>query len=132
MSLKEACMLVVQASLMGDGGEIYVLRMGTPVKIVEMARDLIALHGLRPDVDLKIDIVGLRPGEKLHEDLTVGGESVTESAHSNIVTAHPTLPEGWDLDAVLSELQDLVDHGDEDGIRSFLGKLIPDSQIVGN
>ncbi len=132
MSLKEACMLVVQASLMGNGGEIYVLRMGTPVKIMEMAKDLIALHGLRPGVDLKIDIVGLRPGEKLHEDLTVGGEAVTESAHSNIVTAHPTLPDDWNLDAVLGKLHGLVDQGNEEGIRSYLGELIPDSQIVGN
>lgn len=132
MSLKEACMLVVQASLMGNGGEIYVLKMGTPVKIMEMAKDLIALHGLRPGVDLKIEIVGLRPGEKLHEDLTVGGEAVTESAHSNIVTAHPTLPCDWSLDDVLAKFQDLVDQGDEEGIRSYLGELIPDSQIVEN
>jgi FlaA1/EpsC-like NDP-sugar epimerase len=132
MSLKEACMLVVQASLMGNGGEIYVLRMGAPVKIIEMARDLIALHGLRPDVDLKIEIVGLRPGEKLHEALTVGGELVTESAHSNIVATHPKLPDGWNLDTVLAKFQALVDNGDEEGIRSYLGELIPDSQIVGH
>ena len=58
-------MLVVQASLMGDGGEIFILRMGEPIRIAELARDLIALHGLRPGTDVRIEYTGLRPGEKL-------------------------------------------------------------------
>ncbi|UCH85331.1 MAG: polysaccharide biosynthesis protein [Candidatus Latescibacterota bacterium] len=129
MSLREACMLVVQASMMGDGGEIFVLKMGTPLRIIEVAKDLISLHGLRPGVDVGIDIVGLRPGEKLHEDLTVHGEDVTGSEHDQILTAHPELPRDWDRGAVLARLEELVQTGDGGGIRGFLSKLIPDSKL---
>ncbi len=129
MSLREACMLVVQASMMGRGGEIFVLKMGTPLKIIEVARDLISLHGLRPGVDIDIEIVGLRPGEKLHEDLTVDGEEVTGSDHAHILTAHPELPRGWDRGAVLARLERLVGDGDAGGIREFLDELIPDSRL---
>jgi FlaA1/EpsC-like NDP-sugar epimerase len=131
MSLKEACLLVVQASLMGNGGEIFVLRMGTPLNILDMAKDLVALHGLRPGVDIDIEIVGLRPGEKLHEDLVVEGEEVTPSPHERILTAHPQLPDGWERDTVLETLGDLVDAGDERGIRAYLSEIIPDARLGG-
>ncbi|UCG50951.1 MAG: polysaccharide biosynthesis protein [Candidatus Latescibacterota bacterium] len=129
MSLKEACLLVVQASMMGDGGEIFVLRMGTPLKIIEVAKDLIALHGLRPELDLKIKIVGLRPGEKLHEALTVDGEVVTDSVHDYILAAHPQLPEGWHRERVLGRLEELTRDGDGQGIRDYLSELIPDARL---
>jgi FlaA1/EpsC-like NDP-sugar epimerase len=129
MSLKEACLLVVQASLMGKGGEIFVLRMGTPLNILDMAKDLVALHGLRPGVDIEIKIVGLRPGEKLHEDLVVDGEEIAPSPHDRILTARPGLPEGWDMETVLSRLSRLVDTGDAEGIRSYLGGIIPDARL---
>jgi FlaA1/EpsC-like NDP-sugar epimerase len=122
-------MLVVQASMMGDGGEIFVLKMGTPLKIIEVAKDLISLHGLRPGVDVDIEIVGLRPGEKIHEDLTVHGEDVTGSEHDRILAAHPELPQGWDRGAVLARLEELVKNGDGRAIRDFLGELIPDSEM---
>ena len=131
MSLREACMLVVQASLMGNGGEIFVLRMGTPVKIMEIAKDLIALHGLRPGVDLDIEIVGLRPGEKLHEDLIVENEGVADSSHRHILTAHPTLPDGWEREAVLERLKTLSERGESRAIRDYLAEVIPDSRMNG-
>jgi FlaA1/EpsC-like NDP-sugar epimerase len=124
-------MLVVQASLRGGGGEIFVLRMGTPVKIMDMAKDLIALHGLRPGVDVDVKVVGLRPGEKLHEDLVVEGEEVTESAHERILTARSPLPAGWDREAVLRMLAELVAEGDTRGIREYLGEIIPDARLDG-
>lgn len=129
MSLREACMLVVQASLMGGGGEIFVLRMGAPVKIMDMAKDLIALHGLRPCVDIDVEVAGLKPGEKLHEDLVVEGEEVTESAHDRILTARSPLPAGWDRGAVLGTLSRLVAEGDSRGIRGYLGDTIPDARL---
>lgn len=129
MSLREACMLVVQASLMGEGGELFVLRMGAPVKIMDMAKDLIALHGQRPGVDVAIEITGLRPGEKLHEDLVVEGEEVTPSAHDRILTARSSLPAGWDRDAVLGALSRLVAEGDARGIREHLAEVIPDARL---
>lgn len=129
MSVREASMLVVQASLMGSGGEIFVLRMGTPVRIMDMAKDLIALHGLRPGVDIDIEIAGLRPGEKLHEDLVVEGEEVVSSLHERILVARPSLPAGWDRDATLRTLARLVDEGDAAGIRDYLGEIIPDARL---
>jgi len=122
-------MLVVQASLMGNGGEIFVLRMGTPVRIVDMAKDLIALHGLRPGVDIDIEFAGLRPGEKLHEDLVVEGEEVMESPHERILIARPSLPAGWDREAALRTLERLVEDGDARGIRRYLGEIIPDARL---
>jgi len=131
MSLKEACLLVVQASLMGRGGEIFVLRMGTPLNIFDMAKDIVALHGLRPGVDIDIEIVGLRPGEKLHEELVVDGEEVAPSPHDRILCARPSLPEGWRREKVLETLSALSDSGDADGIRAYLGGIIPDARLGG-
>ncbi len=131
MSLKEACLLVVQASLMGSGGEIFVLRMGTPLNILDMAKDIVTLHGLRPGVDIDIEIVGLRPGEKLHEELVVDGEKVVSSAHDRILAARPGLPEEWRREKVLETLSGLADSGDAEGIRAYLGEIIPDSRLGG-
>jgi FlaA1/EpsC-like NDP-sugar epimerase len=129
MTLKEACMLVVQASVMGAGGEILILRMGTPIKIIEMAKDLIALHGLRPEEDIRIEISGLRDGEKLHEDLVADGEQVADSAHAQILVARPSLPRNWDIDDILARLRELSDNGDGDGIRALLAQVIPDARM---
>jgi FlaA1/EpsC-like NDP-sugar epimerase len=129
MTQKEACMLVVQASIMGKGGEVFVLKMGDPIRIVEMAKDLIALHGLRPDVDVPIRFLGLREGEKLHESLVVEGESVEQSAHDFILTARPTLPGDWQREAVLRKFKELTSAGDGVGIRRYLSSIIPDAQL---
>jgi FlaA1/EpsC-like NDP-sugar epimerase len=129
MTKKEACMLVVQASIMGKGGEVFVLKMGSPIRILEMVKDLIALHGLRPDVDVPISFLGLRPGEKLHEDLVVEGEAVAPSNHEHILTAKPVLPSGWNGESVIEKLKGLTHAGDVEGIRSYLGRIIPDARI---
>jgi len=127
MTLKEACMLVVQASMVGRGGEILILQMGSPIKIMEIAKDLIALHGLRPGTDISIERTGLKAGEKMHEDLIADGEEVEESSHDYILTTHPRLPSGWDREAILSRLEILAREGDSDAIRSYLGSVIPDA-----
>jgi FlaA1/EpsC-like NDP-sugar epimerase len=129
MSIKEACMLVVQASLMGDGGEIFILRMGEPIRIAELARDLIALHGLRPGTDVRIVYTGLRPGEKLHESLVAHGEEATPSRHRHILRAQSRVPAGVDLDAALARLSRLADEGNDDAIRAELSRLIPDADL---
>lgn len=131
MSVKEACLLVVQASLMGDGGEIFILRMGEPIRIAELARDLIALHGYRPGVDMHLVCTGLRPGEKLHEALVAAGERAEPSRHDHILRALPMMPDGVDFEAALERLSALAEDGDAAGIRAELQRVIPDATLLG-
>jgi FlaA1/EpsC-like NDP-sugar epimerase len=130
MSLREACMLVVQASLMGSGGEIYILQMGKPIRIVELARDLIALHGYRADGDIAIEYTGLRPGEKLHEDLVNDGEATEPSPHDWILRSTGKLPEGLDVEATVEALRRMAEAGDCDGIRRVLTESIPEADLL--
>jgi FlaA1/EpsC-like NDP-sugar epimerase len=129
MSIKEACMLVVQASLMGDGGEIFILKMGEPIRIAELARDLIALFGLRAGTDVKIEYTGLRPGEKLHESLVAAGEEAVASRHPQILRASSRIPAGVDVDAAVATLSCLAEAGDDDAIRAQLARMIPDADF---
>ncbi len=85
MMIPEACQLILQAGAMGDGGEIFILEMGTPVKIADMARDMIRLSGKVPDQDVQIVYTGLRPGEKLYEELITQGEGIVATAHEKIM-----------------------------------------------
>jgi FlaA1/EpsC-like NDP-sugar epimerase len=84
MTIPEACQLVLQAAVIGDGGQICVLDMGEPVKIIDLARNLILLSGLRPDDDIKIEFTGIRPGEKLYEELSTLLEDTLPTAHEKI------------------------------------------------
>ena len=85
MSVSEAAQLILQAGAMGKGGEIFLLDMGKPVRILEMARDLIRLHGYEPEADIPIQFVGLRPGEKLYEELITEGEGIVNTSHKKIM-----------------------------------------------
>jgi len=87
MTIPEACSLVLEAGCMGCGGEIYIFDMGEPVKIYDMARRMISLAGLKPDVDIKIEEVGLRPGEKLYEELLNDKEKTTATVNEKIMIA---------------------------------------------
>ncbi len=85
MTIPEAAQMILQAGMMGEGGEIFVLKMGTPVKIADMARDLIRLSGKEPDEDIKIVYTGLREGEKLYEELITEGEDILPTTHKNVL-----------------------------------------------
>jgi FlaA1/EpsC-like NDP-sugar epimerase len=85
MTIPEAAGLVLQAATQGSGGEIFVLDMGQPVKIVDLARQLIELSGLTPEDDIDIEFIGLRPGEKLFEELSYQGENFTKTNHPKIM-----------------------------------------------
>jgi FlaA1/EpsC-like NDP-sugar epimerase len=87
MTISEAAQLVLQAGGMAQGGEIFILDMGEPVKIVDLARDLIRLSGLEPDEDIKIKFTGIRPGEKLYEEILTEAEGVTATKHKRIFVA---------------------------------------------
>jgi FlaA1/EpsC-like NDP-sugar epimerase len=84
MTIPESCKLILQAGALGEGGEIFILDMGTPIKIIDMARDLIRRSGFKPDVDIEIKFIGLRPGEKLHEELITEGEGIVRTPYEKI------------------------------------------------
>ena len=87
MTIPESVLLIMQAGAIGKGGEIFILDMGEPVKIVDLARDMISLSGLEPDKDIKIVYTGLRPGEKLYEELLTAGEEIKSTLHEKIKVA---------------------------------------------
>ncbi len=124
MTIPEAAQLVLQAGTMGNGGEIYMLHMGEPVRIVDLARDMITLSGLRPGVDVEIVFSGRRPGEKLFEELANQGEDVEPTRHPKIGTWKHR-PENREL--VLSGIERLValaDGGDLFEIQSELRRIV--------
>ena len=88
MTIPEACRLVLEAGTMGEGGEIFVFDMGEPVKIADLARHMIELSGFKPDVDIKIEYTGLRPGEKLYEEVLSDKENTKETPHPKINVAN--------------------------------------------
>lgn len=126
MTIPEASQLVLQAGAMGQGGAIYILDMGDPVRIVDLARDLITLSGLKPDEDIEIIYSGLRPGEKLFEELSTDAESVDKTTHRKIYVGK-TSPIAWDaLVTGVDALVQLAREGHEGRVRSALSNLVPE------
>jgi len=131
MTIPEAVQLVIQAGAMAKGGEIFILDMGEPVKIMDLAENVIRLSGYVPGVDIDIKITGLRPGEKLHEELLLEGEGIEKTAHDKIYVGQPMEASGM--------IRELLSSGDElfvagvhrvldmsDGeIKSWLKELVP-------
>lgn len=105
MTIPEACQLVLEAGVMGNGGEIYIFDMGKPVKIIDLAKKMIRLAGFEPDKDIKIKIVGLRPGEKLYEELLNDGSKTLETHHNKIMIAEEKKE---DAKKVLTEIEILI------------------------
>jgi FlaA1/EpsC-like NDP-sugar epimerase len=129
MTIPEAVQLVLQSSLLGRGGEIFVLDMGNPVKIVDLARDLIELSGLEVDRDVDIAYTGIRPGEKLYEELFIEGERYERTRHEKVLIARNAgafVP--GDLDAVVEELKQAVAADDGTRVIRCLERLIPEYQ----
>lgn len=118
MTIPEAVQLVIQAGAFGRGGEIFVLDMGEPVKIVDLARDMIVLSGLKPDEDIKIEYIGLRPGEKLYEELFCDSENLKVTRHERIFIAPDTNRSIVDINDELKHLGDRLGIGE--GLRSIL------------
>ncbi|HZR95678.1 MAG TPA: nucleoside-diphosphate sugar epimerase/dehydratase [Gaiellaceae bacterium] len=112
MTIPEAASLVVQAGAIGGAGDVFVLDMGDPVKIVDLARNMIRLSGKQPDVDIKIDVIGTRPGETLYEKLWAEDESVSPTTHPKIMRLrHEPIDPDW-LESRLVELEQLAEAGD--------------------
>jgi FlaA1/EpsC-like NDP-sugar epimerase len=126
MTIPEACQLILQAGAMGEGGEIFILDMGRPVKIVDMARDLIRLSGFEPDVDIKIEYVGLRPGEKLHEELITKGEGIIPTSHEKIMVLKAVWCDQNVLNAAIEELRNLSYEQNSAEIKKKLQEVVPE------
>jgi FlaA1/EpsC-like NDP-sugar epimerase len=126
MTIPEASQLVLQAAAMGTGGEIFILDMGEPVRIVDLARDLVRLSGLRPDDDIEINFVGVRPGEKLMEELSTDSEHADKTKHPKIFIGR-IRPHDWDPVAMgVGALVELACNSDHERIRAALGDLVPE------
>jgi len=124
MLTSEAVQLVLQASVIGRGGEVFVLDMGEPVRIVELAEELIRFYGLEPEKDVPIVYTGIRPGEKLFEELLTAEEGTEATAHERLFVARMEEPgEGW-IDA-LSRLEDAALAGDDEAVLRYLRELVP-------
>ena len=127
MTIPEAVSLVLQAGTYAGGGEIFVLDMGQPVKIADLARNLIQLSGLKPDVDIKIQYTGLRPGEKLYEEKLMAEEGMETTPNKLI---HIGRPLEFDTDRFLVQMQQLLDasHEDSDAIAELVARIVPTYQ----
>ncbi len=129
MTIPEASQLVLQSGSMGAGGEIFVLDMGEPVRIIDLARDLITLSGFRPGEDIEIKFVGVRPGEKLYEELAIDGEDVSRTAHPKIGIWQKR-SEDWDwlLEAIGGLLRE-VEALDREQVRNRIKQVVPEFQL---
>ncbi len=131
MTIPEAVSLIVQAGSIGRSGQVFVLDMGEPVSIVELARSMIRLSGKEPDRDVAIEFVGVRPGEKLHEELWGGGESIGDTSHPKILAVtRAAIDAAW-LEEELAELERLVAGGETLELVSTLGAMMKAPRRVG-
>ena len=126
MTIPEACQLILQAGSMGNGGEIFILDMGIPIKIADMAEDLIRLSGFEPYEDIDIKFIGLRPGEKLYEELITEGEGIVNTSHEKIMVLKGTACELNILNGRLERMKRLMETQDGEGIRSALKEILPE------
>jgi FlaA1/EpsC-like NDP-sugar epimerase len=126
MTIAEACQLILQAGVIGRGGEIFVLDMGEPVKIAYLAEQLIRLSGKNPGEDIDIIYTGLRPGEKLYEELFHDSEKLAETSHPKILLAHCRQMDKDELEKTFDAIQRACDQGDEAALKRMLVDLVPE------
>ncbi|NOZ25197.1 MAG: polysaccharide biosynthesis protein, partial [Nitrospirae bacterium] len=129
MAINEAVQLVMTAGAMGRGGEIFLLDMGEPVKIIDLARDLIKRSGLEPGKDIDIVFTGLRPGEKLYEELYWKGEGIVPTENKKITMLRPN---GTGYDGIFQKidmLEQCVAEGDSEGTLRLLKEIVPEATI---
>jgi FlaA1/EpsC-like NDP-sugar epimerase len=126
MSIEEASQLILQTGAMGGGGEIFILKMGVPVKILNLAQDLIKLLGYEPEKEIKIQFTGLRPGEKLYEELITEGEGIVPTRHEKIMVLQGDGKPKHDMDELLVRLARMAAVHDSRGIKEVLQVIIPE------
>jgi len=124
MTIPEAVQLIIQAGAIGKSGDVFVLDMGDPVRILDLARNMIRLSGKEPDTDVAIEIVGIRPGEKLHEELWGTGEAAEPTSHAKILrSGGRNVDPGW-LDEELVELERLAEAGESLDVVAKLNAML--------
>ncbi len=132
MTIPEASQLVLQAGAIGTGGEIFVLDMGKPVKILDLAKETIRLSGLEPDVDIEIKFTGIRPGEKLFEELESNEEQIAKTIHPKIfigkIDSYPNIK----IEQMLEKVNELCNTDDNDHIRRYLESFLPEAKLDKN
>ncbi len=127
MTIPEAAQLVMQAGAFGKRGEIFILDMGRPVKILDLAEDMIRLSGLEPYRDININFTGIRPGEKLFEELEIDGENLVKTSHPKIFIGNISAYSSEAVQEMLVEFHEAVVAGDGNLVRSLFKKNIPES-----
>ena len=128
MTIPEAAQLVLEAGAIGASGDVIILDMGRPIRIVDLAEDLISLSGYKPYEEIAIDFVGLRPGEKLTEELELTGEEIASTQHPKILIGRVQRPSP-DFRDLLAELTRTSQSADSAAIRTLLLRLIPESNL---
>ena len=131
MTIPEAAQLVLQASTIGMGGEVFILHMGEPVNMMDLAETLISLSGLKPHEDIKIIETGIRPGEKLYEELRFETEETGATSHPKIFVCKIASLQRHVIQAALNDLSELTIRKDsEDQLRIRLNQLIPEACLT--
>lgn len=130
MTIPEACQLILQAGALSSDNtaEIYILDMGTPIKIVDMARDLIRLSGFEPEVDIKIEFIGMRSGEKLYEELITEGEGIVPTSHEKIMALKGDACPLETLNGMIEGMAQMARNQEGDKIKAKLKEIVPDYQ----
>ena len=128
MTIPEAAQLVLEAGTIGESGDVMILDMGRPIRIAELAEDMISLSGFRPYEEIAIEFVGLRPGEKLTEELELSGEDIVATAHPKILVGKVQSPPTGFRD-LLAALERATRPLDERAIRELLVSLLPEAQL---
>ncbi len=127
MSIPEAAQLILQAGSIGEGGEIFVLDMGEPVLVKDIAFELIKLSGLEPELDIQIKYIGLRPGEKMFEELVISGENIVDTSHDKIMVLKNGVDHSWDH--VLAKIEEITQSAksyDSNIIKNKLKEFVPE------
>ncbi|MCG7867305.1 MAG: polysaccharide biosynthesis protein, partial [Candidatus Thiodiazotropha taylori] len=129
MTIPEACQLIMQTVVMGEGGEIFVLDMGEPIKISYLAEQMIHLSGRTLGQDIQIEYIGLRPGEKLYEELFHEKEELAKTSHQKVLLAHHRQVDWQWLNGVMQQMSSATETLDSQQLRLLLGQLVPEHEI---
>ena len=135
MSISEAAQLILQAGAMGSGGEIYVLDMGKPVNIKDIAYELIRLSGLEPEIDIGIEYIGMRPGEKMFEELQTHEENIIDTGHDKILVLKNGQGNNWN--SLLNNVSTIVKSARSysysqvtQALKNFIPEYVPDTKTT--